>query len=63
MKVAVLGSGSRGNSIFVRAGETRILIDAGFSGREIAGRLETFDVDPDLIDGIIVTHEHSDHTK
>lgn len=63
MKVAVLGSGSRGNSIFVRAGETRILIDAGFSGREIAGRLETFDVDPDLIDGIIVTHDHRDHTK
>ena len=63
MKVAVLGSGSRGNSTFVQTGGTCILIDAGFSGRELARRLEILDANPDLIDGIIVTHEHSDHTK
>lgn len=62
MKVSVLGSGSAGNSIFVQAGHTRVLIDAGFSGRSIASRLRSIDVDPDAIDAIVVTHEHSDHT-
>jgi phosphoribosyl 1,2-cyclic phosphodiesterase len=62
MKVSVLGSGSSGNSIFVRAGNTRVLVDAGFSGRAIAERLGRIGVGADEIDAIVVTHEHSDHT-
>ena len=63
MKLAVLGSGSRGNSTLVWAGNTRLLVDAGFSGRDLARRLVSVDIEPDSIDGIIVTHDHRDHTK
>lgn len=62
MKVSVLGSGSRGNSVFVWAGNTRVLVDAGFSARGVAERLDTLGISPDSIAGIIVTHEHGDHT-
>lgn len=62
MRVATLGSGSRGNSVFVECGQTRLLVDAGFSGSEIARRLELLDVSPDSIQAIVVTHEHRDHT-
>lgn len=62
MKVSVLGSGSGGNSIYVRAGNTHVLVDAGFSGKAVAARLERVGVHPDDIAAIIVTHEHGDHT-
>lgn len=62
MRVATLGSGSRGNSVFIECGRTRFLVDAGFSGSEIARRLELLDVSPDSIHAIVVTHEHRDHT-
>ena len=63
MKVSVLGSGSGGNSIYLSAGNTRVLVDAGFSGREIAERLTTLGIDPSSISAIVVTHEHGDHTS
>lgn len=63
MRVAVLGSGSAGNAVLVCAGETRILIDAGFSGRSLEERLGVLDVRPDSIAGIVVTHDHRDHTR
>lgn len=59
--VSVLGSGSRGNSTFVRTDEVRLLIDAGVSRREVARRLESIGEDPDGIDAVLVTHEHNDH--
>ncbi len=62
MRVATLGSGSRGNSVYIECGETRFLVDAGFSGAEIARRLAVLGVDPESIQGIVVTHEHRDHT-
>lgn len=62
MRVSVLGSGSGGNSIYVRGGNTHVLVDAGFSGRAIARRLAQVGVEPEEIAGIIVTHEHGDHT-
>lgn len=62
MRVSVLGSGSGGNSIYVEAGNTRVLVDAGFSAKAVADRLRLLDVDPDSIQAIIVTHEHGDHT-
>jgi phosphoribosyl 1,2-cyclic phosphodiesterase len=44
------------------AGNTKLLVDAGFSARSVAERLSTLGVDPDGIAGIVVTHEHGDHT-
>ena len=63
MKVACLGSGSRGNSVLVESGDTRILVDAGFSGSQLASRLERLEVRPESIAGVVVTHEHRDHTS
>ena len=63
MRVSVLGSGSAGNATFVWAGNTRVLVDAGFSGKDLARRLETLGHGPDEIDAIIVTHDHGDHTR
>lgn len=63
MRVACLGSGSRGNSVLVEAGETVILVDAGFSGIELERRLTRLGVEPERIAAVIVTHEHRDHTS
>src|SRR4051794_31721894 len=61
MKVWVLGSGSRGNATVIDNGSTRVLIDAGFSARELKRRLAIAGVAPESIEALIVTHEHSDH--
>ena len=61
MRFCVLGSGSKGNSTLVMSDESRILIDAGFSGKEIERRLVAVDVDPATLAAIVVSHEHSDH--
>ena len=58
-----LFSGSSGNAIFVSAGDTRMLIDAGMPGRAIENALRTIDVLPETLTAIAVTHEHTDHTK
>ena len=63
MKVAVLGSGSAGNSVLVCSGDTRVLVDAGFSAKSLAERLDRLDVSADSITAIVVTHEHGDHTR
>ena len=63
MRVSVLGSGSGGNATFVWAGNTRVLVDAGFSGKDLARRLDTLGQSADDIDAIIVTHDHGDHTR
>ena len=56
-----LYSGSSGNALFVQAGETRVLIDAGKSGRMIADALAFIGEDVKNLDAILVTHEHTDH--
>ncbi len=61
MKVTVLGSGSTGNAVLIVAGETRVLVDAGLSAREIARRLAVVGEDVARLDGVIITHEHGDH--
>lgn len=63
MTICVLASGSKGNSIYIEEGHTRILIDAGLSGREISRRLEEVEVDPTALSALIVSHEHSDHVR
>lgn len=61
--VSVLGSGSRGNATFIRTSQVRLLIDAGLSRKEIASRLTLIGEDPDGIDAVLITHEHSDHAS
>ena len=61
MKFCPLYSGSSGNALYAEYGGTRLLIDAGKSGKMIAEALDMIGVDPATLDGILVTHEHSDH--
>ncbi len=61
MRFTVLGSGSTGNAILIVAGETRVLVDAGMSAKETVRRLALAGEDVTRLDGIIITHEHSDH--
>ena len=61
MRFASLGSGSRGNALLVEAGNTRVLIDAGFGPREMSRRLERLGLPAGAVDAVLVTHEHSDH--
>jgi phosphoribosyl 1,2-cyclic phosphodiesterase len=63
MRVAVLGSGSRGNAVVVDGGGRRILLDAGFSCREIEKRLATLGLSAEGLDAVVVTHEHRDHVR
>ena len=61
MKLTVLGSGSTGNAVLIVAGETRVLVDAGLSAKEITRRLALVGEDVHRLDGVLVTHEHGDH--
>lgn len=63
IKLSVLGSGSRGNSIYLATEKTRLLIDAGLSGRDTERRLATMGASPKDLDGVLVTHEHLDHVR
>lgn len=61
VRLTVLGSGSSGNCAYVETEGARVLIDAGFSLRQIRKRLQTIGRAPENLTGILVTHEHSDH--
>lgn len=61
IRFAALGSGSRGNAMVVQTARTTVLIDCGFGQRELARRLGRLDLAADVVDAILVTHEHSDH--
>lgn len=63
MRLWTLGSGSKGNALLLECGETRILVDAGFSARRIGERLAAVGVDPHSIGALLLTHEHSDHVS
>ena len=58
-----LYSGSSGNSLFVESQNTKILVDAGVSCKKIEKALEDIDVNPSTLDGILITHEHTDHVQ
>ncbi len=62
MEFCILASGSAGNSAVVRSGDTALLIDAGLSAKQLVRRLEVRGIDPDSLRGIVLTHEHGDHT-
>lgn len=63
MKVCSIASGSSGNCIYVETPKTKLLIDAGISGKKVTNGLHQIGVDGRDLDGILVTHDHSDHTK
>ncbi len=61
LRVASVGSGSKGNATLVASDETTLLIDCGFGAREMLSRLDQLNVNISDVDAILVTHEHSDH--
>ncbi|MFA6816502.1 MAG: MBL fold metallo-hydrolase [Lentisphaeria bacterium] len=61
--VTTLGSGSKGNATLIHYGNCGILVDAGFSLKELRRRLNVAHIDESIIKAIIITHEHSDHIK
>lgn len=61
MRFRSLGSGSSGNATLVEAGRSRVLIDAGFTLRELSARLARAGLEIGQIDAVFVTHEHGDH--
>ena len=63
MKLCSISSGSSGNCIYMGSDHTSILIDAGISGKRIEAGLNSINMTTKDIDGIFVTHEHSDHIQ
>lgn len=61
--LTILASGSSGNCAYVETEETRLLVDAGLSGRQIRRRLLGIGRTPENLSGILITHEHTDHTQ
>ena len=65
VRFASLGSGSEGNALLVEVKSgtttTRVLLDCGFSAKEVERRLARLDVAVDTLDAILITHEHTDH--
>ena len=63
MKLCSIASGSSGNCIFVGSDSSSLLIDAGISGKRVEAGLKTLDRSAKELDGILITHEHSDHIQ
>ena len=61
LSLTVLGSGSAGNCSLIATSQCRLLVDAGFSARQIVQRLESIGVRPQTLDAVLITHEHGDH--
>jgi phosphoribosyl 1,2-cyclic phosphodiesterase len=61
MRMTVLASGSKGNSTVIASANTRVLVDAGLSCRELLKRMRDVNEDPAALDAILITHEHQDH--
>jgi len=63
VRLTVLGSGSRGNALVVESGNEALLVDAGFSFKDLVARCAAAGVDPGRLRGLVLTHEHGDHTR
>lgn len=62
-RLTILGSGSSGNCAYVETGATRLLVDAGLSGRQIEERLASIGKNAADLHAILLTHEHGDHVQ
>ena len=63
IRLCHLGSGSSGNCLWLEDGDGALLLDAGFSAREITRRMRAAGLDPRRVRGIVVSHEHGDHAR
>lgn len=63
MRLVSIASGSSGNCIYVGSDHSHILVDAGISNKRIEQGLNEIGLKGSELDGIVITHEHSDHTK
>ena len=63
IKICSLGSGSKGNSLYININGYELLIDAGFSYKRMKARLASINQNVDTIKTILVSHQHSDHNK
>lgn len=63
MHFSILASGSTGNAIFISTAKTRLLVDAGLTGKKLEELLHQIGQHPKDLDAILITHEHSDHIK
>lgn len=61
--IRVLASGSSGNALFIRVGQTRLLVDAGISLRALEAGLAGVDEELGGLDALLLTHEHNDHVR
>lgn len=60
-KISVLASGSKGNASIITAGGKNFLIDAGISCRQLTQRMKDIGMQPEDLEGVLLTHEHRDH--
>jgi phosphoribosyl 1,2-cyclic phosphodiesterase len=63
LQLTVLASGSSGNSLLVRGESTAVLVDAGISARQLETQILALGITPQNLAGILLTHEHGDHTR
>ena len=63
LNISALGSGSSGNSIIISNGSSSVMVDAGFSCREMKSRLSRLEPAPAPIAAALITHDHSDHVR
>ena len=63
MEFCSFASSSSGNSYLIKEGNTNLLVDCGISGKKIFSGLKECGLSPEDVDGILITHEHSDHVK
>jgi len=61
MQIHIFASSSEGNCLLIQENNTNILVDAGISAKRITAALASANVSPEIIDGVLITHEHSDH--
>ena len=63
MAICSLSSGSSGNSYLVLSETTALLVDAGVSAKQIGVRLQSLGLSTDMLNAVLITHEHQDHVK
>ncbi len=63
MNITVLASGSKGNATYLETAQTKLLIDAGISYRQLKLKLQENNIDLNTLDAVLISHEHTDHTK